>query len=65
MSAPPAVIFDFPTAFAAVEPTEPGYHHEQCSYRAQNRALLCDCAAIVAARRAYELGVQHAKEGRR
>lgn len=57
-------VFDFPTGWASLEPTNPEHHHERCSYRQANRGLLCDCAAIHAARRAYELGIQHANEGR-
>jgi hypothetical protein len=53
-----SIIFDFPTGWASLAASNPEQHHERCSYRTENRALLCDCAAIHAARRAYELGVE-------
>jgi hypothetical protein len=42
MSAP-RVVMDYPQAWAFVRDTNPEDHHERCSWRTQNGALLCDC----------------------
>jgi hypothetical protein len=42
------VIPDFPKAWAVLNKTKLDEHHEKCSYRTTNRAILCDCAALMA-----------------
>lgn len=42
-------LFDFPTAWRLIGQTKADFHHERCSYRSSYGAMLCDCAAIVAA----------------
>lgn len=37
---------DFPTAWAMMAATSLDEHAERCSYRTQNRALLCDCPVL-------------------
>lgn len=39
-------VMDFPTAWEFVRETDPADHHEQCSWRTQNGALLCDCRIL-------------------
>lgn len=39
----PRVIMDYPTAWEFVRNTNPQNHHEKCSWRTENGALLCDC----------------------
>lgn len=39
------IISDFPLAWDAMRRTDPQQHHEKCSYRQTNGAILCDCAA--------------------
>jgi hypothetical protein len=51
-------VFDFPAAWKSVEPTKTDQHHERCSYRQTDRALLCDCAAVIAAEAAWHLAHQ-------
>lgn len=42
----PGENMDYPTAWAVVLTTELEEHHEKCSWRTENRALLCDCELL-------------------
>src|SRR5215469_13632464 len=57
---------DFPTAWAYVRLTEPVDHHERCSWRTTNGALLCDCDVLDGeyARRAKARGYERVTHGR-
>jgi len=48
-------LLDFPTAWAILRTTVLDHHHEDCSYRTTGGALMCDCAAMTAAARAFAL----------
>ena len=39
-------VMDIPAAWAFVETTRPEQHHERCSWRATEGALLCDCPLL-------------------
>ncbi len=39
-------IMDFPTAWEFVRATKADDHHEKCSWRVTNGALLCDCRVL-------------------
>lgn len=39
-------VMDYPAAWAFVRETNPTDHHERCSWRRTNGALLCDCDVI-------------------
>jgi len=54
-------ILDFPTAWRIFAATNPQQHHENCSYRTQDRALICDCAAATAAAAAWDLAMERAE----
>jgi hypothetical protein len=54
------VVFDFPTAGEIMGSTKPAEHHERCSYRQTNQALLCDCAALAATDVAWQLAHRRA-----
>ena len=41
-----AVVMDFPESWAFVRTTDPKDHHEKCSWRVTNGALLCDCQVL-------------------
>lgn len=44
--AQPGENMDYPTAWAVVLTTKPEEHHEKCSWRTENGALLCDCERL-------------------
>jgi hypothetical protein len=39
-------IMDYPQAWEYVRSTDPTTHHERCSWRTENGALLCDCDVL-------------------
>lgn len=41
-----AAVMDYQTAWAFVRDTDPANHHEACSWRQTNGALLCDCDVL-------------------
>lgn len=46
MSGPIRAVMDWPTAWAFIRTTRPEDHHERCSWRTENGALLCDCDVL-------------------
>lgn len=40
------VVMDYPAAWAFVRATDPAIHHDHCSWRTTNGALLCDCDVL-------------------
>jgi hypothetical protein len=54
-------IFDFPAGWQIFATTDPEQHHEECSYRVTDRALICDCAALHAAGAAWDLALEKAR----
>lgn len=40
------LVMDYPTAWKFLSETELKDHHEKCSYRTENRGILCDCTVI-------------------
>jgi len=59
----PEPFVDFPTMWAIMATTTPEHNHERCSYRTENRALLCDCAASDAAVAAWVLAHRRVDTG--
>lgn len=41
-----APVMDYPAAWEFVRATDPADHHEKCSWRQTNGALLCDCDVL-------------------
>jgi hypothetical protein len=54
-------ILDFPSGWAIFAKTDPQQHHERCSYRTENRAMICDCAALAAAGAAWDLALERSR----
>lgn len=57
----PEPVLDFPAAWRIFAATDPQQHHEKCSYRTENRALICDCAAMHAAGAAWDLALERSR----